>query len=609
MRMRNWTIGKRIIVCSGILIAMLLLVGAIASTAILSARHFIKEEIIGNAVPCIITMADANALTLRSQLQAVYAGNSEDADEIEKDIGRSTELLAEADKALQAYEPTIVCDEDRGNYEALKQKKAGYQNERAAYLTLVKAGKGAAAKVLFQEKLLPAFTDYHNHLAMMLDWNAKDATKRAAGMEAMLQATLIRVSSLAAASLLVAVVLSWLLIKGIQRVLHDAAVSLNEAADQVATAATQVASASQSLAGGASEQAASIEETSASLEEITSMTKNNAKNCENATVLVAAARTAADSGAQQMEAMVAAMNGIKAASANIAKIIKTIDEISFQTNILALNAAVEAARAGEAGAGFAVVADEVRSLAQRAAQAAKETAAIIDDSLQKSSQGVAISTLAAENISQIAGKTQELNEVVTEIATASREQTQGIGQINTSVAHVDRITQTNAATAEESAAAAEELNTQAAVMLENVNDLMRLVGGMNQDTHHQVHLKRKPAKTSASRPAQRVHSPEPAFQNCWEYLGCGREAGGAKAAELGVCPAYPDHGHDCASVVGTLCGGKVQGDFAGKIASCQKCSFYKSKNHRKLKVPATPREAASALAVSTIPMEDDFKSF
>jgi len=502
--MRNWTIGKRIIVCSGVLVAMLLMVGGVASSAIFSARHFIREEICENAVPCIITMADANAFTLRSQMQMICAGTADDAGEIEKNISQSSELLVEADKALKTYEPTIVCDEDQRNYEALKQKKARYLDARAAYLAMVNKGKDAESTALFQKKVLPAFTDYHNHLAMMLKWNGDDATKRAAGMETMLQATLIKVTVIATVSLLVAIALSWLLIKGIQRVLHEAATALNEAADLVASAATQVASASQSLAGGTSEQAAAVEETSASLEEITSMTKSNAKNCEGATALVSDARVSADTSAQQMQEMVAAMNGIREASGNIAKIIKTIDEISFQTNILALNAAVEAARAGEAGAGFAVVAGEVRNLAQRAALAAKETAVIIDDSLQKSSQGVAISTLAAENIGKIAGKTRELNVVVTNIAAASKEQTQGIGQINTSIAHVDRVTQTNAATAEETASAAEELNSQAAVMMESVNNLMRLVGGMNQDTHHQLHITTKTAKTPVGQPDRSV---------------------------------------------------------------------------------------------------------
>ena len=188
----------------------------------------------------------------------------------------------------------------------------------------------------------------------------------------------------------------WRVKTRIATTLFAVASEIAESSEQLAGAIGQMSAGSQSLAEGASEQAASLEETSASLEEMSCMTKRNAENAQKANELAKQARAAADNGASDMQAMSAAMDAIKASSDDIAKIIKTIDEIAFQTNILALNAAVEAARAGEAGMGFAVVADEVRNLAQRSAQAAKETAAKIEDAIAKTAQGVEISSKVAQ---------------------------------------------------------------------------------------------------------------------------------------------------------------------------------------------------------------------
>jgi len=251
---------------------------------------------------------------------------------------------------------------------------------------------------------------------------------------------------------------------------------LNTGSTQVNQAATQVSSASQTLAEGSSEQAASIQETSSSLEEMASMTQRNAENAQKANDLAREARQAADKGAQDMQAMNQAMEAIKISSDDIAKIIKTIDEIAFQTNILALNAAVEAARAGEAGMGFAVVADEVRNLAQRSAQAARETTAKIEGAIGKTGQGVQLSKKVAATLNEIVVKARQVDELASEVANASREQTQGITQINTAVGQMDKVTQSNAASAEESAAAAEELNAQAELMREAVQKLTQLAG-------------------------------------------------------------------------------------------------------------------------------------
>jgi methyl-accepting chemotaxis protein len=235
-----------------------------------------------------------------------------------------------------------------------------------------------------------------------------------------------------------------------------------------------------------------------------SMTKSNAENAQKANDLAREARTAADKGAADMRAMNQAMHAIKVSSDDIAKIIKTIDEIAFQTNILALNAAVEAARAGEAGMGFAVVADEVRNLAQRSAQAAKETAIKIEGAISKTAQGVEISTKVAQALDEIVTKARQVDELASEVASASRQQTQGITQINTAVGQMDQVTQSNAASAEESAAAAEELNSQAMMMKEAVSELTQLVG----DTATVPSALVPPGKAPASRKA----GPQAGFQ-------------------------------------------------------------------------------------------------
>ncbi len=261
--------------------------------------------------------------------------------------------------------------------------------------------------------------------------------------------------------------------------LETLAKHLSDASETLTGSAGQVSSASQSLAEGASEQAASLEETSASLEEMSSMTQRNAGNAQHAKELAAQARAAADVGAGDMREMTAAVADIKSASDNIAKILKTIDEIAFQTNLLALNAAVEAARAGEAGMGFAVVADEVRNLAQRSAQAARETADKIADSVSKSERGVAISGKVASGLQEIVAKARQVDELVAEIAVASKEQSQGITQVNTAINQMDKVTQGNAANAEESASAAEELFAQTDTLRHAVGQLEQLLGKSN----------------------------------------------------------------------------------------------------------------------------------
>jgi len=292
-------------------------------------------------------------------------------------------------------------------------------------------------------------------------------------------AVFIEFFSLAAmiAGVLLALGLGILITRSINTALKRIIDGLSEGADQVASASGQVSSASQSLAEGASEQAASIEETSSSLEEMSSMTKQNAGNAEQANTLMDEAKHVVGSANASMTEMVSSMQEIREASDETSKIIKTIDEIAFQTNLLALNAAVEAARAGEAGAGFAVVADEVRNLAMRAAEAAKNTSALIEGTTKKVQDGSTLVERTNEEFSKVEQSSMKVAELLSEIAAASKEQAEGIDQTNVAVADMDKVTQQNAANAEESASASEEMNAQAEQMKVMVDQLVTLVGG------------------------------------------------------------------------------------------------------------------------------------
>ena len=301
---------------------------------------------------------------------------------------------------------------------------------------------------------------------------------------------------------LLALGLGILITRSINSALKRIIDGLSEGADQVASASGQVSSASQSLAEGASEQAASIEETSSSLEEMSSMTKQNAGNAEQANSLMGEAKHVVGSANASMTEMVSSMQEIREASDETSKIIKTIDEIAFQTNLLALNAAVEAARAGEAGAGFAVVADEVRNLAMRAAEAAKNTSALIEGTTKKVQDGSSLVERTNEEFSKVEQSAMKVAELLSEIAAASKEQAEGIDQTNVAVADMDKVTQQNAANAEESASASEEMNAQAEQMKVMVDQLVTLVGGTAN--HHEGvqagHSEAKRARKGLPRP-------------------------------------------------------------------------------------------------------------
>jgi len=276
----------------------------------------------------------------------------------------------------------------------------------------------------------------------------------------------------------VGVFLSIQISRPIQRVIHG----LTEGANQVTSASSQVTSASQFMAEGTSQQAAGIEEISSSVEEMASMTMKNADNAMHANTLTTNTSEVVGEANKTMKELTQSMNEISVASEETGKIIKTIDEIAFQTNLLALNAAVEAARAGEAGAGFAVVAEEVRNLAMRTADAAKNTANLIDGTVKKIKNGSVIVSKTNEAFSKVSTGAEKVAGLVAEIAAASHEQARGIEQINKAVAEMDKVVQKNAASAEESASASEEMNAEAEQMKGFVDELVVLVSSRTNGT-------------------------------------------------------------------------------------------------------------------------------
>ena len=290
-------------------------------------------------------------------------------------------------------------------------------------------------------------------------------------------------------------------LNGTAKALQDALSQVADAVEQVSEASQQIAGSSQAVSQGASEQASSLEETSSSLEEMAGMTKQNADNTIQARSLAQTTKEAAEKGGTAMIRMTDAMEKIRAASQGTADIIKDINEIAFQTNLLALNAAVEAARAGDAGRGFAVVAEEVRNLALRSKEAAKKTEDLIKVAVGHAENGRVITNEVAGSLTEIVTAAAKVNDIVSEIAVASQEQSRGIEQVNTAVAEMDKVVQTAASNAEESSSAAEELASQS-------EELSSLVQRFELDRDNRTASRRHaPAAKEAASPRRAAMHP------------------------------------------------------------------------------------------------------
>ncbi len=435
-----------------------------AQNGVISYRALARENI-------LVADLHAGLLLMRLDVKEYFVTKS---DTTSRQYEDHKKLLV--DKLAEA-KTTVTHPERAANVKTIEQEIGAYDKELRELFTALRNSDAALQKTQ-QDKLVTigvTMTKAMEEIQSSITTDQVALGKEFQASVAMFHWLILIVSC---AALACGIGLAIVLTLAITRPLRRIAEGMASGAEETANAAGHVAASGQSLAEGASEQAASIEETSSSLEEMSSMAKRNAENSGQVNQMMGQEAAAIyKSINERMSAMQKSVEDASRASQETAKIIKTIDEIAFQTNILALNAAVEAARAGEAGMGFAVVADEVRSLAQRSAQAAKETQQLIERSGAKTSDTLVlyseVSKLMAQN-GEIASKVTAL---VAEVAAASNEQSQGISQINTAVGQMDKVTQSNAANAEESAAAAEELNAQAEAMKEVVRDLMQLVEG------------------------------------------------------------------------------------------------------------------------------------
>jgi methyl-accepting chemotaxis protein len=349
--------------------------------------------------------------------------------------------------------------------------------EKDSTLFLSKAGKKDLAREYWIEKGRALIKKLDGNLTFVRDAQEAAVMGSLASAKELYSTTRATLMAVSALSILAGLGLGMLLATSIGKGLTRVIDALNAGSDQISSASGQVSQSSQSLAEGASEQASSLQETTASLERLATMTKQNSENARQADTMAGSARSEAEGSRVAMDRMGQAIGKIKDSADQTARIIKTIDEIAFQTNLLALNAAVEAARAGDAGKGFAVVAEEVRNLARRSADAAKSTASLIEESQKNAEQGVSVSKEVGDILGRVVEKVQKLAQLIADVSAASDEQARGIGHIGSAIGEMDKVTQSNAASAEESASAGEELYAQAKELGDMVVALVGIVKG------------------------------------------------------------------------------------------------------------------------------------
>jgi hypothetical protein len=504
--MNGWSIARRM--TSGFALLLLGMV-VLAGLSIYNMQKVVRTE---NSNSQSLAPANATATAferevLNARIFFIYYVTIQKPGTLEK----GWERYHNAEARLQELQ-TLVAQHDelsalRPSVEKLKQDVDAYSPALQATLSMVDGGT----------KNGPVYD------AQVKDWAAKGAAMvgDAGSLEmlcanARMSSTTSLLDGLKSASTLYlvlffggaifCVLVAWKTVHHVDSVLTESVLELGDASVQIASAANQVSAASQSLAHGSTKQGSTIEETSKMSTEINSISFQTTENTRLAAEKMTRSDEMLGKTNQSLTEMVDAMDRINGSSQKISKIIKVIDEIAFQTNILALNAAVEAARAGDAGLGFGVVADEVRNLAMRCAQAARDTAELIDESIHNSKDGRVKVDLVAVAIREITADSSAIKDLIDEISVGSIEQSRGIDQISKSILEMEQVTQSSAASAEESAAAATQLNVQAQAMKDVVERLRAMVDGGDGSTHDREESESRSASLQLNDATSLAHS-------------------------------------------------------------------------------------------------------
>ncbi|RXH58625.1 HAMP domain-containing methyl-accepting chemotaxis protein [Granulicella sibirica] len=475
------TIGKRIVVTCGILIVAMVLQAVVALIGFAHMQTGI-DVMANESVPGIVSsralVSDIYHLRGNFTRHIITIDPAEMAS-----IERSDDELFRAMRDdMQAFSATARTEEDRAalaNVQALTDR---FLAEWQTVLPLSRAGKKSEAAAVYLKDTTPIISELNEVLPNLDHRKLAQQSEVSASVTTTVRRSFWLTLVIFIFSTLAGALVAAYIVNGTNRTLRSAVAELGEVAGQISGAASQVASSSEKMAQGSSHQAATIEETSSASTQINSMAQRNTENSRTTAEIVTQSQVRFEETNHSLHQMVEAMDGITSSSQKISKIIKVIDEIAFQTNILALNAAVEAARAGEAGMGFAVVADEVRNLAQRCAQAAQDTANLIDESIQRSHGGKIKVDEVAIAIRVITSESAKMKILVDEINLGSIEQARGIDQISRSISQMEQVTQDAAANAEQGAGAAQRLSTQARTMQEVVERLNALVDGASRSS-------------------------------------------------------------------------------------------------------------------------------